>query len=284
MLLVGLAAVADGLGPKLHQAIVQLAVGPVELRVRRVSQAEGCEMQLVQTARAQTSTPQGAPEDLAVERQLALARRRDGDQDDFTLQQLSLLHNQPGAGALKGKGTYKGHGIELDDIGIEAQPLSEAAQLLSDVLGVACLGAVEHESAAGGGACSCHGGVVAAHPSAVPACQLLQQMSGALQSCVKLFRTAQFQSRKQRRRFREKQTAGSGDSPQSHHHQQMSSPHGIDNGSRNSSKLGVHHGGDGAVVQGCCSGGVHGGCGWTPPMTRSLRGSSCDSRRCKEGE
>lgn len=114
-------------------------MGPVELGIGRIPKPEACEAQLLQTARAKTRTSQAPPEDLAVERQLALAGGRDGDQNHFILQQLSLLHNQPGAVALKGKSTYESHGIELDDISIEAQPLSEAAQLLSDVLGVARL-------------------------------------------------------------------------------------------------------------------------------------------------
>jgi hypothetical protein len=73
MLLIRLAAVADWLRSKLNEAIVELAMRPVELGVRCVSQAKCGKLHLLQTSRPESDTAKGSPEGLAVCWQVALA-------------------------------------------------------------------------------------------------------------------------------------------------------------------------------------------------------------------
>ena len=100
MLLVRLAAIADGMRAQLEQAIVELAMRPIELGIGRVTQAKRGKPHVVETARAEAGTAQGFPEYLAVGGQLALARGGYGDENDRVLQQL-LLHsvNDPATAA-----------------------------------------------------------------------------------------------------------------------------------------------------------------------------------------
>ena len=46
--------------------------------------------------------------------------------------------------------TYEGDGVEVGDMGVEAQTLYEAAHLLRNILGVASFGAIEDQGAACG--------------------------------------------------------------------------------------------------------------------------------------
>lgn len=73
MLFVSLASIADWVCAQLDQAVVQLAMRPVELWVRGVTEAKRGKLHLLKTSWAQSSAAQGLPERLAVGWQLALA-------------------------------------------------------------------------------------------------------------------------------------------------------------------------------------------------------------------
>jgi hypothetical protein len=45
--------------------------------------------------------------------------------------------------------TYEGDGVEVGDMGVEAQTLCDTAHLLSNIVGVASFGAIEDQGAAG---------------------------------------------------------------------------------------------------------------------------------------
>jgi hypothetical protein len=46
--------------------------------------------------------------------------------------------------------TYEGDGVEVGDMGVEAQALCNPSQFLGNILGVASFGAIEDQGAAGG--------------------------------------------------------------------------------------------------------------------------------------
>lgn len=64
------------------------------------------------------------------------------------LQQLLLQGNQRPCSVLLSCLTYKADCIQFCDFRVEAQALSEPSQLLSNVLGISRLGAIEDEGAA----------------------------------------------------------------------------------------------------------------------------------------
>jgi hypothetical protein len=100
---------------------------------------------MLQTCRRKSSASECLPKRLAVGREISLARRGDGYQHDRVLQQLPLWYKS-GSDLPKTdvcSWTYKLDGIQLGDLSIETKALSDPAQLLGNVLGVACLGAIE---------------------------------------------------------------------------------------------------------------------------------------------
>lgn len=85
VLFVRFTTVTYRLGSQLDEAVVQLAMGPVVLWIRGVSEAKRRKSHLLQTAWAQPSTSDGFPELLAVGRQIALARGGDCDENDLVV-------------------------------------------------------------------------------------------------------------------------------------------------------------------------------------------------------
>jgi hypothetical protein len=148
MLLVRLAAVAYGLRSKLHEPIVELAMGPVVFWIGRITKTKGCKLHLLQTSRPQSITPDGLPEFLTVGWQFALARGGNGYQDDMMLQQLSLPRVNHGSLHTARPLTYKSDGVQLSDFRGESQSLSDPSHLLSHILRVACFRAVDDQGAA----------------------------------------------------------------------------------------------------------------------------------------
>jgi hypothetical protein len=94
VLLIGFAAVADWLSSKLDEAIVELAMRPVVLWIRCVSQAKGGKLDLLQTSWTESDTAKGSPECLAVGGQVALAGGAYRDENHLVLQQLLLPRRQ----------------------------------------------------------------------------------------------------------------------------------------------------------------------------------------------
>ena len=118
------------------------------LRVRSIAESKRGESHPLQTSRPQSCTAQRLPEDLAVGWKITLARGGYGDQYELMLQQLLLQGNQWRCLLVLWCLTYKADCIQFCDFRVEAQALSEPSQLLSNVLGISCLGAIEDEGAA----------------------------------------------------------------------------------------------------------------------------------------
>lgn len=166
MLFVGFSTVTDGLRAELDQTVVELPMCPIKpwqsewylagtgavdsLWVGCITQTEGGEPQLVETARAKAGAAQRPPELLAVGRELALARGGDCDENDSVLQQLAL-RGWSDWGLAVDSSAYKADGVQLRDVDVKAQAFGEPSQLLCDVLGGARLGGVDDQGAAGGG-------------------------------------------------------------------------------------------------------------------------------------
>jgi hypothetical protein len=79
---------------------------------------------------------------------MALARGGYRDQYELVLQQLLLHGNQWPSLVLSSCLTYKADCIQFCDFRVEAQALSEPAQLFSNILSISSLGAIEDKGAA----------------------------------------------------------------------------------------------------------------------------------------
>jgi hypothetical protein len=104
MLFVWLASANYGLGAQLDEAIIELPHGPVEaelvshsqalemgiLGVGAVAQAESSKANMRQRSLEQTGAPQGLPEGLSIEGQVALPRGGNGQQDDGMAAEVGL--------------------------------------------------------------------------------------------------------------------------------------------------------------------------------------------------
>lgn len=100
---------------------------------------------MLETGGRQAGAAKGPPQLLAVGGELALAGGGDGDEHDRVLQQLFLRGGSEGGVKQPPWRAYEADGIELGDVGVEAQTLGQAAQLFCNVLGVSCLGAVDDQ-------------------------------------------------------------------------------------------------------------------------------------------
>lgn len=114
---------------------------------------------MLQAIRREPLAQQRLPERARVERDVALARGRDGEDDEGGVPQgvLRAEVNRLGGGGGAQHGTYEVDGVHGGDGRVEAEALRRAAEQLGGVLAGACLRAVEDEGAAGGGGVDGHG-------------------------------------------------------------------------------------------------------------------------------
>jgi hypothetical protein len=148
MLFIRLATVTYRLRSELNKTVVELTMRPVVLWIGGVSKTKRCKPHLLQTPRAQPSTSNGFPEFLTIRWQFALACRRYGDKNDIVLEQLFLPRSTIAPSHVASLLTYKTDGVQLRDFRFESQAFRDPSHLLSDVLRIARLGAINNQGPA----------------------------------------------------------------------------------------------------------------------------------------